>query len=88
MYGVADRNAVSQQAIQLQEAESLRKNEEQMNQEILQGETVKNASECIEKFAVTLECQKDLWCYLMWNERHVVLLRVSDEFQVCLKKSH
>ena len=27
-------------------------------------------------------------CYFMWNERHVVLLRVSDEFQVCLKKSH
>ena len=29
---------------------------------------------------------KDLLCYFMWNERHVVLLRVSDEFQVCLKK--
>ena len=27
-------------------------------------------------------------CYFMCNERHVVLLRVSDEFQFCLKKSH
>ena len=50
--------------------------------------TVKNASESIEKFVVTLECQKELWCYFMWNERPVVLLRVSDEFQVRLRKSH
>ena len=28
---------------------------------------------------------KELLCYFMWNERQVVLPRVSDEFQFCLK---
>ena len=31
---------------------------------------------------------KELLCYFMCNETHGVLLRVSNDFQVCLKQSH